>query len=811
MPEVIVAGYGEILAEMAAQGSTLAQLALEGTNIPKSQIIQAMQNAGWQQLGDAASNTFYTAKTVNAGNGLATTISEVAEIATVEAETTTTVTATASGASLLGMEVGAAGAAIAPALGILAGVGLYNLAPSFWDGVAEKLTEAGELVNGKVQGILNKNGKTSFNQNTIEIFKNAFLEAGLFTTPTTPDYIPNVQKTVTEFQSDEATAQQFVALKNHFLEGYPQASNYNFTANGLLISLGSSYLDNNAILLTGEIACIDYDNGTKLCEWHNRVGYGAKNPYTMVSDGNAITNIRSTIANTAYYIKGVSQGTSPVTNIWTTTNYDDLASVITSAYEFLYIEGDYIRNGQYIYPDLSKPTGSYTIYYRHEAALRNIKYHYFWAMNFGFQAGTNDNVQPGATLPGANPFPSTYPNWQPNKTIDNVPYYPVSIPTPSITQGPSQSGDNDGSEQQEELVGLLYMPSPEPEPEPEPEPDPQPEPEPEPDPEITTPDDPMDPNPEPEESETTPILPVLDSFSADALFTVYNPTDGQLNSLGAYLWNTSIIEQIKQIWQNPIDGVIALHKVYAAPTTGSSKNIKLGYLDTNVAASVVTSQFVDIDCGTITVPENKHNATDYSPFTQLQIYLPFVGIQELDTNEIMGGSINLKYRIDVYTGTCLAMIYVTRAADMSTAQLLYTFSGNASQKLPLTASDFGGAISSLLGIVGVGVASGGALGAAAAMGAAHSLTSEMVHIQHSGGLSANSGLLGPRTPFLIISRQYGYDANGYSEFYGFPANKTVYLNNCTGFVRVKEMKYKGDGTESEKNEILNQLKAGVFI
>lgn len=748
-----------------------------------------------------------TTKTAVSGNGAATQVGSVVNISEGAA------TGTTAGAGILAMDVGAAGAAIAPALGILAGVGLYNLAPEFWTNVSNSLVAAGKTVKGKVVGILQPNGKTGFDQQTIEIFKNAFLEAGLFTTPTTPDYTPNVQKTVSEFQSDQATAEQFVALKNYFLEGYPQYEYYTFTANDLLTSLGSSFLNNNALFLMGEVTCKDYDDPARdrYCEWHYRQGYGARNPYTMVSDGNVITNITSSNSNTAFNIMGVAEGGRPVTSTWSTYNFQGLGSIIPASYTFLNIVGDYLQSGNTIYPDLSKPSGSFAMYFRDDINQCNIRYHIFWAMNFGFQAGTNDNVQPGATYPAVDPFPSTYPNWIPSITIGTNPVYPVALPTPSITQNPSQSGLNSLDLQLDSMIDLLFEPAPEPEPEPIPEPDPVPEPEPEPDPEIETEDDPIDPNPDPTDSELTPVLPTLDTFSADALFTVYNPTDGQLNSLGGYLWSSSIIEQIKQIWQNPIDGVIALHKVYATPTTGNSKNIKLGYLDTNVAASVVTSQFVDIDCGNVTISEKKKNATDYSPFTQIQIYLPFVGIQELDTNEIMGGSINVKYRVDVYTGTCLAMIYVTRSPDMTTPQLLYTFSGNASQKLPLTASDFGGAISSLLGIVGVGVASGGALGAAAAVGAAHSLTSEMVHIQHSGGLSANSGLLGPRTPFLIISRQYGYDANGYSEFYGYPANKTVYLNNCTGYVRVKDIRYKGDGTEDEKNEIVNLLKTGVII
>ena len=695
-----------------------------------------------------------TTKTAVSGNGAATQVGSVVNIAEGAS------TGTTAGAGILAMDVGAAGAAIAPALGILAGVGLYNLAPEFWTNVSNSLVAAGKTVKGKVIGILQPNGKTGFDQETIEIFKNAFLNANLFNV---------TAATESSEMSYSNVPEEFYPIK-FFQNSKQEVSHLNWAGTDTRVE--------------------EYKLGST-----KRVV-----TYTAMYNGQMWTGfLVPALSDSEPIYCYVNGSPDPVT--------------------YNYISYTYNNKTVYVYNWLESPDKAPSM---NPPANNNFTLPGFtfdlvtprkiaWAVMYGDAIVDYGDTQPGATLPAVDPFPNTYPNWVPSITIGTNPVYPVALPTPSITQDPSQSGLNSLDLQLDSMIDLLFEPAPEPEPEPIPEPDPVPEPEPEPDPEIETEDDPIDPNPDPTDSELTPVLPTLDTFSADALFTVYNPTDGQLNSLGGYLWSSSIIEQIKQIWQNPIDGVIALHKVYATPTTGSSKNIKLGYLDTSVAANVVTSQFVDIDCGSITVSEKKKNATDYSPFTQIQIYLPFVGIQELDTNEIMGGSVNVKYRVDVYTGTCLAMIYVTRSPDMTTPQLLYTFSGNASQKLPLTASDFGGAISSLLGIVGVGVASGGALGAAAAVGAAHSLTSEMVHIQHSGGLSANSGLLGPRTPFLIISRQYGYDANGYSEFYGYPANKTVYLNNCTGYVRVKDIRYKGDGTEDEKNEIVNLLKTGVII
>ena len=64
-----------------------------------------------------------TTTTFTAANGVA---AEVTQLAVVDA---TAGTATTAGVGLLGVEVGAAGLAIAAALGIAAGIGLYKLNP----------------------------------------------------------------------------------------------------------------------------------------------------------------------------------------------------------------------------------------------------------------------------------------------------------------------------------------------------------------------------------------------------------------------------------------------------------------------------------------------------------------------------------------------------------------------------------------------------------------------------------------------------------------------------------------------------------
>jgi hypothetical protein len=72
-------------------------------------------------------------------------------------------------------------------------------------------------------------------------------------------------------------------------------------------------------------------------------------------------------------------------------------------------------------------------------------------------------------------------------------------------------------------------------------------------------------------------------------------------------------------------------------------------------------------------------------------------------------------------------------------------------------------------------------------------------------------MLGTRTPYIIITRAVSADAANYSYFYGYPANKTVYLRNCRGYVRVKNIILHTSATEAEKAEIEELLKKGIYI
>lgn len=301
---------------------------------------------------------------------------------------------------------------------------------------------------------------------------------------------------------------------------------------------------------------------------------------------------------------------------------------------------------------------------------------------------------------------------------------------------------------------------------------------------------------------------LVGSHGNNGLWSIYNPTINELKSLGGYLWSSNIIEILQKFLNNPMDCIISLHMIYATPSTNGKQNIILGYLDSGVSANVVVNQFINIDCGSVNTTEYFGDARDYvAPYTVVECYLPFIGIVKLKTEDIIGSNINIIYTLDVLTGAILCKIFVTKNGAK---QQLYTFNGNASVQIPLTGSDRTRLLSGAITGAVAGITAGGLIGAVAG-GVAGGLMGG-TSIERSGNFSANSGALGIKKPYLIISRKTPYDADNYNDYYGYPSNKTVVLNNCKGFTRIKDIYIDiPNATNEEKNEIETLLKTGIVI
>ena len=322
--------------------------------------------------------------------------------------------------------------------------------------------------------------------------------------------------------------------------------------------------------------------------------------------------------------------------------------------------------------------------------------------------------------------------------------------------------------------------------------------------------DPSDPDDDPI-GETPDVLIPINPISDSGFVSLYNPSGFELRQLSQYLWSDNFINNIKKLFQDPMDAIIGLHMIYGSPTTGGKTNIKVGFVDTGVTANKITAQYFTIDCGTVNVREYFKDARDYD-FCNISIYLPFVGIQKLNSKDLMDASVRVLATVDVVTGALLYEIDVTKKG---LKQCLYTFSGNCAVQLPISAGSYSSAIANLIGI-GAGiagtVATGGALAPALISGIGSAAVNSHIDVQTSNSIGSNAGAMGIKKPYLIINRLSSYNANAYQKTQGYPSNKTAKIGSLKGVAKIKECHLEGiPATDEELEEIYTLLKQGVIL
>lgn len=341
---------------------------------------------------------------------------------------------------------------------------------------------------------------------------------------------------------------------------------------------------------------------------------------------------------------------------------------------------------------------------------------------------------------------------------------------------------------------------------------------------------------DPETGQTT--FPSIIPDSGPGFIHVYNPTPAEFVAFGSWLWVTYADATIDKILNNPFDGVIGAHELYATPNRGGTDNIRSAFLVCPTTAALVPNRYSEIDCGTVIVPEFYGNYLDYSPYSQAYIYLPFIGINEVSIDDIVGHAVNIRYRVDSYSGSCIAMIFVAKDGYQN---LCYQFAGSCSVEVPMAGGSqaaikagmmqaeayaraamvsagghlLGGIGSALMGSLGGAISSvAGIAGdyANAKAGVEAARVANKSSVQHSGQFGASHGAMGQKIPFIIIRNPIQVKVVNYNDDYGFPAHKRVIIGGCTGYLRVREVNViSAHATDDEKAAIEALLKNGVYV
>ena len=291
---------------------------------------------------------------------------------------------------------------------------------------------------------------------------------------------------------------------------------------------------------------------------------------------------------------------------------------------------------------------------------------------------------------------------------------------------------------------------------------------------------------------------------------IYTPSETELRNLSNYLWSNSYdLNQVKKLFSNPMDSVLGLSAV-PIRLSGTSVNFSLGGVQVpDMTLPMVSKQRYTYFMGGITVKERWGSYLDYDPYTKFSIFLPFIGMRELSTDDIMGKQVMLYYDIDILSGICTARLQAGK-------HCLYEWSGSCALQLPINSrnwdSVFNTAVSAVSGIVSA--VSGGAapLVAGSVASAALQTVSMKPRIDKSGNVSGASGWLGQMRPYLIRTTPEAYIPGNQNQYIGYPSYVSVSLGSLTGYNEVDSIHLEDiPATGDELAELESILKGGVIF
>lgn len=247
------------------------------------------------------------------------------------------------------------------------------------------------------------------------------------------------------------------------------------------------------------------------------------------------------------------------------------------------------------------------------------------------------------------------------------------------------------------------------------------------------------------------MIPAVDKYG---IIQLYNPTPLEMKEIGDVRFYSG--DQAVDLG-NFISNLL---KVFVKIPEGDRTEVMLGGYGTGVTCNVIGNDIVETDCGTVEIVGKYGNSMDYEN-TTVEIYLPFIGFKELETEKVMNETLSLVYRTNVINGDTIALIYNT------TGTLIYTFNCKASFEIPYTMNSY----------------------------------------DTKGDVAVNADYLFGFTPTVTIRYNKAYNA---SATVGND-NQDTTLGNLTGFVKCSEVFNTINATTAEKDEIDELLRSGVII
>ena len=262
-----------------------------------------------------------------------------------------------------------------------------------------------------------------------------------------------------------------------------------------------------------------------------------------------------------------------------------------------------------------------------------------------------------------------------------------------------------------------------------------------------------------------------------------------------------------------IDYVLDCHVLPANIGASTASPLKIGYRTFNeFQLAKATEDYVDIDCGSLSIDEVFGNYLDYT--CHVELYLPFVGYVPIDNEYWNNAQINVVYRFNIIDGSFQAKVRVVKRKDDKMKlknSVIGQYGGVCCVHFPITGLQYSNVVAGLVngaGGLAASVASGNVGGAVT-----NAMNMAMLRpdVPMSNGYNASSSFLAQRTPYLVIKRDAPQFSENYPKEIGLPLNVTRQLSTVSGFTVIDNPVLHMDCSDQEYNEIVSLLKSGVIL
>ena len=312
------------------------------------------------------------------------------------------------------------------------------------------------------------------------------------------------------------------------------------------------------------------------------------------------------------------------------------------------------------------------------------------------------------------------------------------------------------------------------------------------------------------------------------LFKEYPPTYNHLAKLNEALFQASFWQNLKNRFEglsDPLSMILNTIELPYTPAGWGLVDMKLGGIeleDSNgnpIQVGHITSRYHKYEVGDVVLKEVWGTEKDYSQCS-IQIYLPYVGMRDIDTDLAVNNKLSLVLIVDEWTGDLIYLLHCSNANSaykyMTSEFIAYRWNGNCASHVPIGRVDNSTAVLSLLSGIqktAIGFATGGVVGGMA-IGSMEALSADFSPtVQSSGNLAGSAGRLDLKKAYLVIKRSVPQYPNNWRSEIGATRYQEFEVSDLTGYTEFAEIHCDDvtGATDDEKVEIESLLKGGIFI